>query len=246
VQERVSTYVGGGWYFPGQTADDLKDEMKRHRDAGYGMVKMKVGGLTVAEDCRRIEAILSVMGDGSNLAIDASCAFGHETALDYARAIAPYRLRWYEEPCDSLEYRTWSALAQEYQGALATGENMACALELDHFLTYGGFRADRDIIQIDPPLAFGITEYLKVLDVAQEHGFSRHSMYPHGGNLMCLHLAGGLGLGACESYPDTFGIFSGFNDEVSIADGHARLPQSPGIGFERQPGLYAVMRELAA
>jgi L-alanine-DL-glutamate epimerase-like enolase superfamily enzyme len=246
VQERVSTYVGGGWYFPGQTADDLKDEMKRHRDAGYGMVKMKVGGLTVAEDCRRIEAILSVMGDGSNLAIDASCAFGHETALDYARAIAPYRLRWYEEPCDSLEYRTWSALAQEYQGALATGENMACALELDHFLTYGGFRADRDIIQIDPPLAFGITEYLNVLDVAQEHGFSRRSMYPHGGNLMCLHLAGGLGLGACESYPDTFGIFSGFNDEVSIADGHARLPQSPGIGFERQPGLYAVMRELAA
>jgi L-alanine-DL-glutamate epimerase-like enolase superfamily enzyme len=246
VRQRVPTYVGGGWYFPGQTADDLKAEMERHRMAGYTMVKMKVGGLPIAEDCRRIEAILSVMGAGSNLAVDASCCFTHEASLAYAKAIAPYGLRWYEEPRDSLEYRTYAELAETYEGPLATGENMACALELDRFLTYSGFRADRDIIQVDPPLAFGITEYLKVLEVAQAHGFSRQSMYPHGGNLMCLHLAGGLGLGACESYPDTFGIFSGFGDEVRIADGHASLPESPGIGFERQARLYQVMRDLAA
>ncbi|MCJ0764200.1 enolase C-terminal domain-like protein [Variovorax terrae] len=246
VRERVPTYVGGGWYFPGQTADDLRAEMARHREAGYTMVKMKVGGLPVAQDCRRIEAILSVMGEGRNLAVDASCSFGHEAAHAYARAISPYGLRWFEEPCDSLEYGTYAALAQAYEGPLATGENMACALELDHFLTYGGFRPDRDIIQIDPPLAFGITEYLKVVAVAEAHGFTRQSLYPHGGNMMCLHLAGGLGLGACESYPDTFGLFSGFSDEVRIADGQASLPETPGIGFERQPALYEVMRDLAA
>lgn len=244
VRERVPTYVGGGWYFAGQTVDDLKAEMARHREAGYNMVKMKVGGLPVAEDCKRIEAILSVMGAGNNLAVDASCAFGHDAALAYARAIAPYGLRWFEEPCDSMQYRTYQALAQAYEGPLATGENMACALELDHFLSYGGFRADRDVIQIDPPLAFGITEYLNVLRTAEAHGFRRESMYPHGGNLMCLHLAGGLGLGACESYPDTFGIFSGFGDEVSISEGHASLPLSPGIGFERQPALFEAMKEL--
>ncbi|MPS26574.1 MAG: mandelate racemase [Alcaligenaceae bacterium] len=245
ARTHAPVYVGGGWYFPGQTSRDLKDEMIRYRDAGYRMVKMKIGGLSVAEDCRRIEAVLSEMGDGRALAVDASCAFGRDAALDYARAIAPYGLRWFEEPCDFMEYGIYADLARAYEGPLATGENMACGKELDHFLSYAGFRPDRDIIQLDPPLSFGITEYLNVLAVAGRHGFARSAMYPHGGNLMCLHLVGGLGLGGCESYPDTFGIFSGFGEEVAIAEGQAVLPQSPGIGFERQPGLYAVMKDMA-
>ncbi len=45
IADRVFCYVGGGWYFPGQTIQNLEDEMRRHLDAGYTMVKMKVGGL---------------------------------------------------------------------------------------------------------------------------------------------------------------------------------------------------------
>src|SRR5262249_16158462 len=55
--ERVFCYVGGGWYTPGQTVADLCDEMRRHLDAGYTMVKMKVGGLPLSEDVRRVEAV---------------------------------------------------------------------------------------------------------------------------------------------------------------------------------------------
>ncbi len=106
------------------------------------------------------------------------------------------------------------------------------------------FRPGKDVIQLDPPLSYGITEYLKILDAAEWHGFSRKFMSPHGGNLMGLHIAGGLGLGGCESYPGVFGIFGGFNDEVKIADGHAVLPQSPGLGFEAKPDLFPVMEKL--
>src|ERR1700704_5449113 len=49
IGERVFCYVGGGWYLPGQTIRDLQDEMLRHLDAGYNMVKMKVGGLPFAD-----------------------------------------------------------------------------------------------------------------------------------------------------------------------------------------------------
>ncbi len=69
---------------------------------------------------------------------------------------------------------------------------------------------------------------------------------PHGGNQMSLHIAAGLGLGLCESYPDTFGMFSGFADDAEIVDGYIALPERPGIGFEGQAQLYAIMKELAS
>src|SRR3954468_6068733 len=84
VTEKVFCYVGGGWYFPGQTLADLQDEMRRHLDAGYTMVKMKVGGLPLADDLRRIEAVLKVIGAGERLAVDANCKFGRDEALAYA------------------------------------------------------------------------------------------------------------------------------------------------------------------
>src|SRR3954468_18934700 len=84
VAEKVFCYVGGGWYFPGQTLGDLQDEMRRHLDAGYTMVKIKVGGLPLAEDLRRVEAVLKVIGAGERLAVDANCKFGRDEALAYA------------------------------------------------------------------------------------------------------------------------------------------------------------------
>src|ERR1700712_821580 len=53
IADKMFCYVGGGWYWPGQTIKDLQDEMRRHLDAGYTMVKMKVGGLPLNEDLRR-------------------------------------------------------------------------------------------------------------------------------------------------------------------------------------------------
>lgn len=246
VLDRVFCYVGGGWYFPGQTTEDLQAEMRRHQDAGYSMLKMKVGGLSLAEDCRRIEAVLKVTGSGDRLAVDANAVFERDQAIECAKAIAPYRLRWYEEPCHPQDFEAYKAVGQSYAPPLASCENLFSPRELENFLLYSGFRGDRDIIQIDPPLAYGISGYLEVLAVAERHGFSRQSLFPHGGNLMGLHIAGGFGLGGCESYPKVFGIASDFNDEVSIRDGHAMLPHSPGLGFEAKPELFPVMRDMLA
>src|SRR5271156_4437318 len=54
--DKVFCYVGGGWYAPGKTTKDLQDEMRRHLDAGYTMLKMKVGGMKLADDLDRVEA----------------------------------------------------------------------------------------------------------------------------------------------------------------------------------------------
>ncbi|MBI3702722.1 MAG: mandelate racemase [Rhizobiales bacterium] len=245
VPMKVFCYVGGGWYWPGQTIKDLQDEMRRHLDAGYTLVKMKVGGLPLEEDVRRLEAVLQVVGSGEHLAVDAPCNFTRDEALRYAKALSPFKLRWFEEPCDPLDFALLAELAGVYAPPLATGENLFSTQDVENLARFGGFRADRDVIQIDPPQSYGIGQYAKTLDMLARHGWRRSSLFPHGGNQMSLAIAAGFGLGGAESYPGVFGDFGGFADDARIADGAITLSDRPGIGFEGQAALYKIMRELA-
>ena len=246
VAQRVFCYVGGGWYFPGQTLADLQDEMRRHLDAGYTMVKMKVGGLPLAEDCRRIEAVLQVLGSEAKLAVDANGKFDRSESLAYAEALAPFRLRWFEEPCDPLDFALLAEIASRYDAPLATGENLYSTQDVQNLVRFGALRADRDIVQVDPPQAYGICQYARTIDMLAREGWTRGSLFPHGGNQMSLAIAAGFGLGGAESYPGVFGAFGGFADDAKVADGAVTLSDRPGIGFEGQAALYKVMKELAA
>ena len=245
VPSSVFCYVGGGWYWPGQTIKDLQDEMRRHLDAGYTLVKMKVGGLPIDDDVRRLEAVLKVVGSGDHLAVDANCKFDRAEALAYAKALAPFKLRWFEEPCDPLDFALLAELASVYAPPLATGENLYSTQDVENLVRFGGFRAGHDLIQIDPPQAYGIGQYAKTLHMLAGHGWPRTSLFPHGGNQMSLAMAAGFGLGGAESYPGVFGDFGGFADDAVIANGAITLSDRPGIGFEGQAGLYKIMRELA-
>jgi L-alanine-DL-glutamate epimerase-like enolase superfamily enzyme len=221
----VFSYVGGGWYRPGATVADLQDEMRRHLDAGYSMVKMKVGGVPLAEDCRRIEAVLAVVGAGERLAVDANCKFDRAGALAYAKALAPYGLRWFEEPCDPLDFALMAEIAAAYEGPLASGENLFSTQDVENLARFGGLRPDRDIIQVDPPQSYGIAPYAGTVAMLERRGFPRAALFPHGGNQMSLHIAGGFGLGGAESYPGVFGPFGGFADDARPENGRIPIAQ---------------------
>jgi L-alanine-DL-glutamate epimerase-like enolase superfamily enzyme len=244
LSDKVFCYVGGGWYWPGQTIADLQDEMRRHLAAGYTMVKMKVGGLPVAEDCRRIEAVLKVLGSERSLAVDANGKFDRATALVYAKALKPFGLKWFEEPCHPLDYALYAEIAAAHDGPLATGENLCSTEDVQNLARFGGLRADRDFIQVDPPQAYGITQYGKTVAMLEGQGWSRAQLFPHGGNQMSLAIAAGFGLGGAESYPGVFGAFGGFADDAEVENGFITLSNRPGIGFEGQTGLYRLMRQL--
>ncbi|WP_315833510.1 enolase C-terminal domain-like protein [Bradyrhizobium prioriisuperbiae] len=238
-------YVGGGFYQPGGTPNTLRDEIRGHLDAGYALVKIKAGGLPVKADLERIEAAVDLLGSGEQLAIDTSCCFDQNSAIPFARAIEPFGLRWWEEPCAPDDFDTYRAIAEQYDGTLAGGENLFAAQEVDNFLRYGRFDG-KIVVQPDPPLAYGLGEFLKIIAVADSHGVPRANIIPHGGNMMSLHIAAGLGLGSVESYPGLFGVLGGFSREVEIVDGKVTLPTAPGIGFEEQPRLIDVMRSVLA
>jgi D(-)-tartrate dehydratase len=244
VAAKIFCYVGGGWYWPGQTIKDLQDEMRRHLDAGYTMVKMKVGGLPLDEDCRRIEAVQQVLGNEAQLAVDANGKFDRAESLAYAKGLSPFGLRWFEEPCHPLDFSLYAEIASVYAGPLAAGENLYSTQDVQNFVRFGGMRADRDIIQVDPPQAYGIAQYAQTIAMLEREGWARASLFPHGGNQMSLAIAAGLSLGGAESYPGVFGAFGGFADDANVEGGAITLSDRPGIGFEGQAALYAVMKEL--
>jgi len=245
VDEKVFVYAAGGYYQPGKNLAALQDEMRGYLALGYTVVKMKIGGASLADDLKRIEAVLDVVGNGECLAVDANGRFDLQTAIAYAEALAPYGLRWYEEAGDPLDYQLQAALAPVYPGAMATGENLFSMQDARNLIRYGGMRPDRDILQFDCALSYGLVEYLRTLDMLEEHGWSRRAVIPHGGHQMSLNMAAGLGLGGNESYPGVFQPFGGFADSIAVENGFVGLPQSPGIGFEEKVDLWAVMSPLA-
>ena len=245
VDRDVFCYVGGGWYLPGKGIPQLLDEVRRYLDWGYTLIKVKVGGVPLAEDVARIEAVLGLLGDPGRLALDANCGIGMDRRLDYAKTIKPYGLRWFEEPAHPVDYAGNAQFISAYEGAVATGENLFSIEDVVNLARYGGMRPGLDIIQADTPQSYGIGTLARMLAALGTMGWAPGDVLPHGGNMMSLNLAAGLGLGMCEAYPDAFGVFSGYADDLAVRDGMIRAGDWMGFGFERQHELHGLMAKVA-
>ncbi|HKV47082.1 MAG TPA: mandelate racemase/muconate lactonizing enzyme family protein [Candidatus Acidoferrales bacterium] len=243
---RVFVYAAGGYYYPGKDLDALKREMLGYIERGYTVVKQKIGGASLREDIARIEAVLSILKPGQSLAVDANGRFDLKAALEYAKALSQYNLFWYEEAGDPLDFELQAELGKHYASPMATGENLFSMQDARNLIRYGGMRKDRDWLQFDCALSYGLVEYLRTLAMLREYGWSPARCIPHGGHQMSLNIAAGLGLGGNESYPDLFQPYGGFPDGVQVENGYITMPDLIGIGFEGKSDLYKQMRELSA
>ena len=243
-ENKVFVYAAGGYYWPDGDLNSLKSEIKSYLDRGYSVVKKKIGGMSLSEDCKRIEAVLKILGPNQKLAVDANGKFNLKTALEYARELSNYNLFWYEEPGDPLDFELHYKLTKEYKNSLATGENLFSHQDARNLIRYSGIRKDNDYLQFDCALSYGLVEYLKILEIIKEYGWSFDRCIPHGGHQMSLAIAAGLGLGGNESYPDLFQPYGGFPDNVEVQNGYVELPDLPGIGFEGKNDLIKQMKEL--
>jgi D(-)-tartrate dehydratase len=246
ADRRVWVYAAGGYYYPGKDVAALQAEMRSYLDQGYSCVKIKIGGEPLATDLKRIDAVLQLLKSPGQLAVDANGRFDLATAIQYARALERYGLRWYEEAGDPLDFALQAELAKHYAPPMATGENLFSMQDARNLIRYGGLRPDRDVLQFDCALSYGLVEYLRTLEMLREHGWSARRCVPHGGHQMSLNIAAGLGLGGNESYPHVFRPFNGFADGIPVVDSYVTLPDIPGIGFEAKNELYTVMKQLAS
>jgi D(-)-tartrate dehydratase len=244
VDEKVFVYAAGGYYYPEKGLAGLQQEMQSYLDLGYSTIKIKIGGAPLEDDLRRIETLLKIVKSSDQLAVDANGRFDVETAIAYAKALAPYKLRWYEEAGDPLDYELQAKLAEHYPGPMATGENLFSVQDARNLIRYGGMRSDRDVLQFDCALSYGLVEYLRILDMLKEHGWSARRCIPHGGHQLSLNIAAGLGLGGNESYPGIFQPFGGFADNTPVENSYIGLPDTPGIGFESKKELLRLLQTL--
>jgi len=242
--DKVFVYAAGGYYYPDKDLSALQNEMQGYLDLGYSVVKMKIGGAPLSEDLRRIETVLKILKTPEQLAVDANGRFDLENAVAYAQALAPYGLRWYEEAGDPLDYQLQAKLANYYPGPMATGENLFSLQDARNLIRYAQMRSDRDILQFDCALSYGLVEYLRILGMLKEYGWSPVRCIPHGGHQMSLNIAAGLGLGGNESYPGIFQPFGGFADGIAVKDSYVKLPEIPGVGFEAKSEMFRVMKAL--
>lgn len=244
ILRQVPVYAAGGYYYPHGSGKTLTDELRGYRDLGFDAFKIKIGGAPMAADLKRIEEALAIAGSGQRLSVDANGRFDIGVALDYGRAIEGYDLRWYEEVGDPLDYDLNRQLTELYAKPVATGENLFSRQDVKNLLLFGGLRPNLDIFQMDAGLSYGLTEYMAMLDMLEQAGFDRAQAFPHGGHLINLHIAAGLGLGGCEAYPGVFLPFGGYPAACPVGGGTVSPTDAPGFGLEQKPEIAAVLKQL--
>src|SRR5262249_7279190 len=137
-----------------------------------------------------------------------------------------------------------AGLCRDFPVPFAAGENLFSLADARNLVRHGGLRPDRDWLQVDVPLAYGLVEYLPLIAWLEADGWSRRRLLPHDGPLFALNVAAGLGLGGYEAPPDPPQLCGGFADGTVVEGGRVTPPEHPGIGFEHKANLFALMRSL--
>ena len=237
--ERVPVYASAGHYHAENDVALLVEEVRRCLALGYRTVKIKSGGASISQDLRRIDAALDIIGDNNALAVDCNGVMSQSHAEAFIAAVVDRDLAWVEEPVDPLDFEAHNAIAAGSPLPLATGENIFSAADTLNLVRYGGLRPDRDFLQMDVSLSYGIVEYLRILDVVEAHGWSRRHCLPHAGHLLAFNVVAGLRLGGHETGP-----LGSFPLGLEVSDGHASPGDAPGVGFERNANFVSLFGDL--
>jgi len=162
--------------------------MRGYLDRGYNVVKMKIGGAPITEDRERIEAVLKEIGNQAQLAVDANGRFDLETAIAYARMLRDYRCSGTRRPAIPSIMRCRPRSPNSIPGRWRQAKPVQPS-GCEDLIRYGGMRPDRDWLQFDCALSYGLCEYQRTLAVLHTHGWSASRCIPHGGHQMSLNIA---------------------------------------------------------
>lgn len=232
---RIAVYASCGHF---RTDDVLTFEVRKAIDAGYRCVKIKVGG-DLGDDLKRLERAAAALPPGTAWAVDVNGTLAAKQAEKWFDALAPFKLAWIEEPAPPLDFELLKRYSSITCAPIGTGENLFSFDDARNLLRYGGLRPERDFLQFDPLLSYGITEYARILELYRS--WDRGRFLPHAGHLFAAHCVAGLRLGMAEAAPDPALPYGGYWDGVRVAGGSVTIPELPGAGYEAKRNLLEIL-----
>lgn len=238
---RVQPYATGFYRIRGQgEAARLADEAQRHFEAGFTLMKVKLG-YGVEDDIACMQAIgRAIQGKPVTLMVDTNHAYGRADAVRLGRALEEYRLRWYEEPVVPEDIGGYVEMRQKLSMPIAGGENEHTLYGFREFLAAGAV----DVAQPDLGSCGGISAGRHIAALAQSSGVQ---VNPHvWGSAIAqaasLQLLAALpvahhSLFAAEpvleydrsSHPFRRALIT---QPIEQVDGWVTIPDGPGLGVE--------------
>jgi L-alanine-DL-glutamate epimerase-like enolase superfamily enzyme len=238
VTRPLPAYASGGYYRPDDGPYDkaVAAEIEGNRRSGFTDHKIKVGGLSVQEDARRVAAAVAAMGEGDRLALDANNAYRSvpdalRAARAFERAAGDHGLWWFEEPLSPDDIAGHAELARTLETPVATGEIHQTRWEFAQLID----RRAADVLQPDVGVLGGVTEYLRVAHAADAFGVQ---VAPHWHANVHAHLAAALRNTLTVEHFDLDKDIYNFErllteeSRLRFADGAVHLSDRPGIGIE--------------
>lgn len=240
TQQKVRTYIAGGYYGKDKGMDALCEEMHRNTDEFHATaVKMKIGDQEAGldEDMRRIEAVRRQIGNHITLMVDANCALTVEQAKAFLPALEANNIYWFEEPVGSHDYRGHRevrAAAKDHGVLIATGEN---GYHVSHFQQLMDCEG-ADVFNVDAAILPGYDPVMAVIREARTRGIK---IAPHGAQDLHVHLADWIDM--LEYYPAAVDPLRAelFLPHMDLEeDGTITVPERPGLGFK--PNMKSLKR----
>ena len=169
-REEIPCYASGGYYFEGEDPiKSLEREISSAIEMGFQAFKMKIGRLSESEEVERVRIARQMLGDTRLLMLDANQAFRniHEV-MSFVRRVESYNIYWLEEPLRVDELEAMARLREACPIPLATGEVEATRWAFWELLD----RHAVDVVQPDATACGGITEWMRIVALADVYGAS--------------------------------------------------------------------------
>ncbi len=244
VRDRVRAYAS--MLMP-ETTTEVTSAVTALRDKGFTAVKLGWGplGKDAEHDVELAAAARAAGGDGVEIMIDAGLGYvaDAETAIGVAREYERLGIYWLEEPFEPDEFEAYAELADTVELRIAAGEQDATRWGFRELIE----RAHVDVVQPDVTRCGGITETLRIAELAREHGVAT---VPHAWKsgiikAASLHVNAVLPDGIFQEYcvADTPIATSLTKQRLPIeADGCVAVPTAPGLGVELDEDVLESLR----